>query len=306
MQRFNATGLLIPLVFAFACDLDPAPVGEDPGSSGGPGNTSTSSATGGGSSGGSGGGSLGGSGGQTSLTSDDGGSMSETGFKLDIGPDPSGTSSGGAGSETNGGPVLDIGNGLSCDPLLQDCFVGEACYPAGEQFECSGPPDTGMSGDPCFAQEDCAPGLYCADDSECHEFCDVNDGAACSDPAQSCDLWFPMGTAPPGLEDLGSCGGAGAPPPSGLDCNPLLQDCPEGEGCYPDAMGFTCDTAGMALAGDACGAGCAVGLLCDAGTCAEICDMSFRLCNDPTLSCVDYFAPGTAPPGLEDMGYCAP
>lgn len=300
MQRFNAIGLLSPLIFAFACDLDPAPVGEDPGSSGGPGNTSTSSATGGTS--------LGGSGGQTSLTGDDGDSMSEGGLKLDIGNGPGGTSSGsgGSGSETIGDPLLDVGNGPPCDPLLQDCVDGEACYPAGELFECSGPPDAGQSGDPCFVQEDCAMGLYCGDDSECHEYCDVNDGSACSDPAQSCDPWFPMGMAPPGLEDLGSCGGAGAPPPSGLDCNPLLQDCPEGEGCYPDAMGFTCDTAGMAVAGDACGAGCTLGLLCDAGICTQVCDVSSRLCNDPTLSCVDYFAPGAAPPGLENVGYCAP
>ena len=301
MQRFNATGLLIPLVFAFACDLDPAPVGEDQGSSGGPGNTSTSSATGGTNPGGS----LGGSGGQTSLTGDDGDSMSEGGLKLDVGPIPGGTSSGGA-SETSDDILLDVGNGPPCDPLLQDCFAGEACYPAGEQFECSGPPDTGTSGDPCFVQEDCAMGLYCADDSECHEYCDVNDGSACSDPAQSCDPWFPMGMAPPGLEDLGSCGGALPPPPSGFDCDPLLQDCPAGESCYPDVMGFTCDTVGMAQAGDACGAGCGLALLCDAGICREICYTPSPACSDPAFACVDFYAPGNAPPGLENVGFCAP
>ncbi len=185
----------------------------------------------------------------------------------------------------------------SCDPLLQDCPAGDACYPSGNDFACFGGDGPAQNGDQCASDPDCAAGLWC-DVDVCTEFCDV--GGACSDPGASCNPWYQPGRAPPGLEDVGSCGVV-----SGSQCDPLLQDCPDGEGCYPGGGAFECDVAGPAQAGDVCGQGCAPGLLCDADTCISLCDTDDPGgCFDPNLTCVALYAPGTAPPGLETVGTC--
>lgn len=99
---------------------------------------------------------------------------------------------------------------------------------------------------------------------------------------------------------------------AGDECDPLVQNCPDGSGCYLDGVTFSCqlDVSGDAGAsGDACSdiAGCDPGLVCVScglgDCCAQICDTSEGGC--PTeQGCSSVYADGTAPPGLENVGVC--
>jgi hypothetical protein len=110
----------------------------------------------------------------------------------------------------------------SCDPLLQDCNDGEACYPTGDAFSCI--PDAGgeqgLFGEGCEFVNVCDPGLFCAvpdgvPDCQgslgcCSSFCDLSDpdaSAACPGAAggQECVTWYEEGQAPPGYENVGAC-----------------------------------------------------------------------------------------------------
>ena len=119
----------------------------------------------------------------------------------------------------NGG-VLNVCLPL-CDPLLQPCPMGQACYPISAGFVC-GPDqsdDMGAYGDPCAFVNVCDPGLFCASadlvpscasGACCTPYCDVTDpdaSAACPGAAegQACNAWFDDGEAPPGLEHVGAC-----------------------------------------------------------------------------------------------------
>lgn len=107
-----------------------------------------------------------------------------------------------------------------CDPLLQDCPEGQACYGINEVFTCV--PDAsgemGVYGDPCEYINVCDPGLFCASAETvpdcsgavgcCSEFCDLEsaDGdAQCSGVAggQACVPWTEDPS--PGLEAVGAC-----------------------------------------------------------------------------------------------------
>jgi hypothetical protein len=108
----------------------------------------------------------------------------------------------------------------SCDPLLQDCPAGQACYGINDVFTCV--PDAsgemGTFGDPCEYINVCDPGLFCANAEAvpncngslgcCSEFCDLDDAAGdgqCSGAAggQVCVPW--SDNPSPGLEDVGAC-----------------------------------------------------------------------------------------------------
>jgi hypothetical protein len=109
----------------------------------------------------------------------------------------------------------------NCDPLLQDCAEGNACYPIVDAFACA--PDvsgeTGVYGDVCEFINVCDPGLLCANPeftpdcagaSCCTPFCDManpNASAECPGNAggQECVAWYEEGQAPPGFEDVGFC-----------------------------------------------------------------------------------------------------
>ena len=104
-------------------------------------------------------------------------------------------------------------------------------------------------------------------------------------------------------------------------CDPLLQACPDGQGCYPVDSVFYCVP-------DASGPGggyldpcmfinaCDPGLACingdalpgcdEAGCCAPFCDTGGPFGQCPSgLSCAAWFEPGMAPPGWETVGICA-
>jgi len=105
-----------------------------------------------------------------------------------------------------------------CDPLLQDCADGYACYPMNEAFICS--PDAsgedGAYGDPCEYINVCDPGLAClvadvvpgcgGDVGCCSPFCALSDPGTCPGTGQECLAWFEDGAAPtPALQDVGIC-----------------------------------------------------------------------------------------------------
>lgn len=125
--------------------------------------------------------------------------------------------------------VCSIANGgaitlclASCDPILQSCSEGEACYPIDDDFACA--PDVsgtlGAFGDACEFLNVCDPGLICigaaslSDCSSangcCSSVCDIDDpdsDAACQaqDAGTSCEPWYEEGQAPPGSEAIGVC-----------------------------------------------------------------------------------------------------
>ena len=124
-------------------------------------------------------------------------------------------------SITNGGSLILCLP--TCDPLVQDCADGQACYGVGNAFICApnaSGPDLGNYGDPCEYLNVCNPGLFCAGAAGvpgcqgssgcCSEWCDLSspDGASqCSGVGggQDCVAYFEPGQAPPGYADVGGC-----------------------------------------------------------------------------------------------------
>ncbi|MBC8066819.1 MAG: hypothetical protein IAG13_00675, partial [Deltaproteobacteria bacterium] len=95
----------------------------------------------------------------------------------------------------------------SCDPVLQDCGEGSACYPFHDDgFLCS--PDAsggdGAPGEPCEFLNVCDPGTACIESDRvpecqgsgcCSPFCDVTaeDDCASSIAGTVCTPWFSGG-----------------------------------------------------------------------------------------------------------------
>jgi hypothetical protein len=104
-----------------------------------------------------------------------------------------------------------------CDPLLQDCAEGQACYGIDDVFNCI--PDAsgemGAPGDECEYLNVCDPGTFCASAELvpgcpgmvgcCTPFCDVNEVPPACLPGQECTPWYEVGEAPPGYENVGAC-----------------------------------------------------------------------------------------------------
>ncbi|MCA9653947.1 MAG: ribulose phosphate epimerase [Myxococcales bacterium] len=108
----------------------------------------------------------------------------------------------------------------NCDPLLQDCAEGQACYPVADIWVCG--PDAsgemGAAGDPCEFINVCDVGNICLDASAwpdcagsigcCSPVCDTTDpmgDAQCPGAGQTCQPWYEEGNAPPGYENVGAC-----------------------------------------------------------------------------------------------------
>lgn len=108
-----------------------------------------------------------------------------------------------------------------CDPLLQDCVEGQACYPVNQDFACA--PDVsaenGAYGDACEFINVCDPGLFCLGATAlpncvgsgcCSPACDVTEARAdaqCSDAHSQleCLPWYGEEEAPPGYDHVGVC-----------------------------------------------------------------------------------------------------
>ena len=233
--------------------------------------------------------------------------------------DPTNADSGGFIDRPDGGVAG------QCDPKTQDCPEGEKCsavsIAAGEPWganTCVPMKGTGQVGDPCDIQDgkytgidNCDLGLICLLTDEdgkggaCVEFCDTND--ACPDTSGAKCVVYNDGSLPICLSD----------------CDPLVQDCPEGQACYNSAGdNFVCfkESAmpGMGTPGDECAYinQCQKGSFCAAATaladcpttncCTPYCPVSGgnAPCNMGE-DCVAFFTMGSAPPGLEDVGVCS-
>ncbi len=212
-----------------------------------------------------------------------------------------------------------------CDPKQQDCKAGEKCTAVspkeGDPWgvnKCVPTMGDSQVGDPCdivdgkyTGLDNCDVGLICllTDDEgkggACVEFCDTND--QCPKTGAQCVVY-----------------NDGALPICLVDCDPLIQDCPEGQACYNSAGdSFVCfkESAmpGEGAPGDECSYinQCQKGSFCanpaalsmcgaETGCCTPYCpvDGGNAPCNDGE-DCVPFFVEGMAPPGFENVGVCA-
>lgn len=240
------------------------------------------------------------------------------------GTDP-GTSTGGCsflGCTGSTGTVVP-----TCDVFAQDCPDGEKCSAiisdGGSSWDtaaCVPAAGSGQPGDACIA-ESVAAGLDdCAKGAMCWDVDDMGMGtcvALCTGTADA-----------PICPDQGFCTIAndGALNLCLPACSPLLQDCAEGNACYPVGDAFTCapdasgDTgvandpcefinvcqAGLMCAGAAfVGAGCPQG---STGCCTPFCDLGEPAdCPNPDQSCVEFYDPANLPvfpADAADIGVC--
>ena len=100
-------------------------------------------------------------------------------------------------------------------------------------------------------------------------------------------------------------------------CDPLIQDCGAGLGCFVTGSDFNCVfTTDEVPMGEPCGYinDCAPGNFCaDAASlpscdgsacCASFCNLEDPLCLLAQTECVSFFDEGMALPGFEDVGVC--
>lgn len=221
--------------------------------------------------------------------------------------------------DTGGGFVTPPDGGVvgQCDPYQQDCPKGEKCtsyvstpgQPTVDATRCAPIVGDDLWGEPCERMADndtCAAGFFCMTEvsgntgiGTCLEYCSV--GIEC--------------------EFGGECFAFndGVLPICQVTCDPILQDCPAGQGCYAAFDDFVCAMPGAAEGsgndGDACFSiqSCNPGLICRGGTagcdmdgacCTPICELSGppEQCPEPAESCIA--ALDDPSPGLEDVGYC--
>ncbi len=101
----------------------------------------------------------------------------------------------------------------NCDPLLQDCGAGLACFWANGNFNCIFTTQDIPLGEPCGFINDCAAGTACLTaevmpncngSACCGSFCDLSD-PVCPQDGTECSAFFEEGMAPPGYENVGVC-----------------------------------------------------------------------------------------------------
>ena len=224
------------------------------------------------------------------------------------------------------------GVNIECDVWAQDCPSGEKCMPwandGGSSWNatrCSPLDDNpAQVGDPCLVEGSGVSGIDNCDISSmcwnvdpetnegvCTAFCSGSEAnPVCEDPTTQCVI-ANEGTLILCLPT----------------CDPLAQDCTNGQNCYPIDDGFACAPDAGGEQG-AYGEGCEFLNVCDAGLfcanpdavpdcagaagcCSEFCDLSAA---DPDAACsgaaggqvcTPWYEEGQSPPGYEDVGACA-
>jgi hypothetical protein len=213
-----------------------------------------------------------------------------------------------------------------CDPYEQDCPDGEKCNAYsqfGGNWDALGcfpvDPSPDQVGDSCTVEggaasgiDSCDLGTMCWDvdtDTDIGTCVSMCEGTAlmptCPDPGTTCVI------SNDGILNLCLPG-----------CDPLLQDCAGGQGCYPVDDVFVCapDASGAdGNPGDPCqfinvcnpGAVCidssAYGPGCfGANCCSSLCDTGeLPVCPEGGQECVPWYDEGMAPLGLESVGVCS-
>lgn len=261
-------------------------------------------------------------------TSDASGATQDT----SSGAAPTGTTPGDTGNTTGGTlpdpPAgflnpLDVRGGSECSLWAQDCPADEKCTPISNDgatwndWVCRPVvPNPDATGEPCTLTQ--GSGVDGYDTCERHAMCwglDENLEGTC---VGFCEGSY---SNPVCLDADSSCyiSGDGFIALCTPTCNPLDQNCPTGEACYPIDTGFVCapDASGeTGLEGDPCEFinACDAGLYCGsslddceaAGCCRPFCDVSQPSCPVGT-ECVPGFPDDVIPPiGQEFVGFCAP
>ncbi len=225
-----------------------------------------------------------------------------------------GTESGGSEStESESTDTADTTEPAFCDIIAQDCPQGEKCVAysssGGNEWtdtKCVPVMGDQAPGEPCTwdgiteGTDDCDATSMCWEGT-CMPYCSGTDSDATCPAGYFCHV--------PAASTLTFCHES---------CDPLQQECDEGDSCYWTGQGFGCvvqldDVA----AGQPCGLinECAQGLICvnsewvpdcaGASCCAPFCDVTQPDCADlPGTECVAFFEPGQAPAGYEDVGVC--
>ena len=219
---------------------------------------------------------------------------------------------------------------FECDVFAQDCPEGEKCMgwandggdywnatrctpiaedPAGLDEPCT------VEGSAFSGIDDCGAGLMCfgvdpkTNEGHCEDMCVGDDDDPQCAEGEACGI-----------------SGDGALVLCLDECNPLLNECGEGEGCYPsDNVVFTCmpSSAPDAVHGSECDYinGCGLGQICVDAWLVSMCEGAERCCADicsvandgeegicaaaaGNKSCVPFYEKGAAEPGLEDVGAC--
>ncbi|MCY1055899.1 hypothetical protein [Nannocystis sp. SCPEA4] len=225
--------------------------------------------------------------------------------------------------DTEAAFIMPPGPPAACDVYAQDCPSGFKCTAEGpppldsESITCSpivAEPD--QAGEPCqvlveghFGPDTCDIGLFCDD----------------VDPQTStgtCAVMCQGSSNQPVCAADEECFGYSEIPLCVPHCDPLLQDCPAGDSCQYAGVDFIClEVAFANQVFEGCGGDwrCAPGLSCadgdvaaecvigveGPGCCSPYCDLSSPSCPGVGQQCRAYYAPGEAPPGLENVGVCA-
>jgi hypothetical protein len=228
--------------------------------------------------------------------------------------------------------VQDVPGGTQCNVWTQDCEEGLKCMPhatSGSSWNATMctplHPNAKQPGDECTVEgngvsgiDDCELGSMCWNvDPEtnmgtCVAFCVGSEHSnSCDDPGTKCSIYnggvlilcLPV-------------------------CDPLLQNCADGQGCYSSDSGFVCIPDASGPEGGAYGDPCEFVNVCDpglfcaaaeavpncqgsSGCCSEYCDLgqpdAGSGCSGVSggQECVPWFEGGQAPPGYEDVGACA-
>ncbi len=216
---------------------------------------------------------------------------------------------------------------LECDLFAQNCPDGQKCMPwandgssSWNATKCTDiTPNPGKPGDPCTAEGGGVSGVdSCEKAAMCWNVSQQTGEGTC--------IGFCMGswdapTCPIGLNCVINAEGTLILCLPG--CDPIQQDCPNMDLCVPQPMGegFVCvfDNSGDAgQQNDPCASpnACDPGLFCldpalaaecdpmAAGCCLPVCDLDMPECTNQGAQCVPWSEPGTAPPGLENVGLC--
>lgn len=239
-----------------------------------------------------------------------------------------GSPDGTAGSSGPGTPAgflnpLDIPEMHECTIWAENCEDGEKCMPvandggnAWNDWACRPVvPNPDSIGESCTLTQGTGADGY--DTCELHAMCwDLDDRGEGSCVGLCAGDWENPACLEP--DAVCSFGGDGYLALCIPTCNPLLQPCPAGDGCYPTGSGYVCapdaSGEGMGEEGDPCEFtnGCTAGLYCGVGECGDsprcclpFCDLDQPECPAGT-ECVPGFSEGVPPPvGSESVGRCA-
>lgn len=227
-------------------------------------------------------------------------------------------------------PDIDIGlANFGCDLSAQECPTDTKCMPTAERGDtwdttrcmplAADPVPVGaactVQGSAVSGIDDCDVGLMCWNVDEdgvgrCEDFCTGSPEAPiCEDPLDVCLL-----------------ASDGAIPLCVSGCDPVVQDCAEGEGCWPAGVEWACQGEASqpgSMPADACTSSteCAPGLVCLVGSplsdcasaggcCTPVCDAGSpdgdAACTqvDAAATCQPWYAESEAPIGLDHVGVC--